>query len=549
MTMKMFVPITKVDETKRLVYGRAVQEVVDRVGEIFDYASSKPHFEEWSKSFSDATDGKSLGNIRAMHGKVAAGKVQQIDFHDTDKAIDIAAKIVDDAEWGKVLEGVYTGFSIGGSYVGDRITEKIDDQEVKRYTAKPSEISIVDSPCIPTAKFFEVVKADGAVEKVAFKPAAPAEVRGTPEQLVEFEQMLTKADGYGMRELLDILGVESMLDTAERIEKREFSADERKSAAKEGAALPDGSFPIKTKGDLANAIKAYGRAKDKAAAKAHIIKRAKALGATDMLPKDWTEKVTETGEVKKGLWNVGRFAECLECVASIAGEAEFEAAYEGDDSPVPMQLRNWLGDGIEIFKGMTDEESTELLAALKESAGVGEDDEIEMAIENAMRVGVLRKTLTDPATTVDTVAKIAKEYDEPLTTAVMADMPSLVERIVAKAKMTQANMDRLQAAHDHLASMGASCGKQAADSAPVTKAAPEDSPEFKALKEKVEKLERQPMPHVINLKMVQKGSENGKPADWVTKVPFERLIKIGNQIDWAASEKDQALMQEFGAVA
>lgn len=550
MTMKMFVPITKVDEAKRLVYGRAVQEVVDRVGEIFDYASSKPHFEEWSKSFSDATDGKSLGNIRAMHGKVAAGKVAQIDFHDTDKAIDIAAKIVDEAEWGKVLEGVYTGFSIGGSYVGDRITEKIDDQEVKRYTAKPSEISIVDSPCIPTAKFFEVVKADGAVEKVAFKPASPAEVRGTPEQLAEFEQMLTKADGYGMRELLDILGVESMLDTAEGIEKREFSADERKSAAKEGAALPDGSFPIKTKGDLANAIKAYGRAKDKAAAKAHIIKRAKALGASDMLPKDWTEKLNESGEVKKGLWNVGRFAECLECVASIAGEAEFEAAYEGDDSPVPMQLRNWLGDGIEIFKGMTDEESTELLAALKESAGVGEDDEIEMAIENAMRIGILRKTLTDPATTVDAVAKIAKEYDEPLTTAVMADMPALVERIVAKAKMTQANMDRLQAAHDHLASMGASCGKQAAAPADeIVKAIPVPSDREKELEARIKKLEAQPMPHVITLRAVQKGNENGKPVDWVTKVPFERLIKIGNQIDWAASEKDPALVQEFGAGA
>lgn len=70
---------------------------------------------------------------------------------------------------------------------------------------------------------------------------------------------------------------------------REFKASERKTAAKSGKALKDGSFPIKTKADLRNAISAYGRAKDKAKAKAHIISRAKALGATDMLPDDWKQ--------------------------------------------------------------------------------------------------------------------------------------------------------------------------------------------------------------------------------------------------------------------
>ncbi len=54
-------------------------------------------------------------------------------------------------------------------------------------------------------------------------------------------------------------------------------------------ALPDGSFPIENKSDLKNAISAYGRAKNKARAKAHIIKRAKALGATNMLPDDWKD--------------------------------------------------------------------------------------------------------------------------------------------------------------------------------------------------------------------------------------------------------------------
>lgn len=68
---------------------------------------------------------------------------------------------------------------------------------------------------------------------------------------------------------------------------RSFTADERAKLAKEGKALPDGSFPIVTEEDLRNAIAAFGRATDKVKAKAHIIKRAKALGKTDLLPADW----------------------------------------------------------------------------------------------------------------------------------------------------------------------------------------------------------------------------------------------------------------------
>lgn len=68
---------------------------------------------------------------------------------------------------------------------------------------------------------------------------------------------------------------------------RNFSAKKRKQLAKEGKALKDGSFPIVNKADLKNAIQAYGRASNKAKAKRHIIKRARALGATDLLPDNW----------------------------------------------------------------------------------------------------------------------------------------------------------------------------------------------------------------------------------------------------------------------
>lgn len=68
---------------------------------------------------------------------------------------------------------------------------------------------------------------------------------------------------------------------------KEFSGDKREKLAKEGKARGDGSFPIESVADLRNAIRAVGRAKSPAAAKAHIIRRAKALGATNLLPVGW----------------------------------------------------------------------------------------------------------------------------------------------------------------------------------------------------------------------------------------------------------------------
>lgn len=71
------------------------------------------------------------------------------------------------------------------------------------------------------------------------------------------------------------------------LQAREFSGGERKDAAKKGQAMPGGGFPIKNAQDLKNAIQAIGRAKDPAAAKAHIKRRAKALGLENLIPEGW----------------------------------------------------------------------------------------------------------------------------------------------------------------------------------------------------------------------------------------------------------------------
>jgi hypothetical protein len=69
--------------------------------------------------------------------------------------------------------------------------------------------------------------------------------------------------------------------------KRDYSQETRRRMAESGQAMADGSYPIANRADLQRAIQAVGRAKNYAAAKRHIIKRARQLGATDMLPEDW----------------------------------------------------------------------------------------------------------------------------------------------------------------------------------------------------------------------------------------------------------------------
>ena len=80
--LELFLPLMKVDLDRRLVTGVATAETPDRSGEICDYASSKPYFEKWSAEALAASGGKSLGAVRAMHGKVAAGKLTDIAFDD-----------------------------------------------------------------------------------------------------------------------------------------------------------------------------------------------------------------------------------------------------------------------------------------------------------------------------------------------------------------------------------------------------------------------------------------------------------------------------------
>lgn len=71
---------------------------------------------------------------------------------------------------------------------------------------------------------------------------------------------------------------------------KEYDSKERRMLARQGRALPDGSFPIVTVADLRNAIQSVGRASNYSQARNHIIRRAEALNRTDLIPEEWKPK-------------------------------------------------------------------------------------------------------------------------------------------------------------------------------------------------------------------------------------------------------------------
>jgi hypothetical protein len=313
--LDLFLPLARVDLDRRIVTGVATAETPDRAGEIFDYASSKPYFEQWSAEALAASGGKSLGAVRAMHGPVAAGKLTDIAFDDDAKRITVAAKIVDDDEWREVQEGVYTGFSQGGRYV-----KRWPDAEtgLTRYTAEPHEISLVDLPCVRDATF-DVVK-DGVVEKRAFsvRPETAAPDEETNDQTLDDDT-----------------------DGALGIDKSELSAAERENDAEATVAMPDGSYPIRSAKDVENTVLDYRRSGQKPDVKAHIIARANAIGAENALPDDWTETADKAAALSVSPGTPHQAPEALAKAAVALGQAALKLEGVGQ---VNASLRKALDD-------------------------------------------------------------------------------------------------------------------------------------------------------------------------------------------------------------
>lgn len=431
----VFVPLTKVDEEQRLVYGRITAEEQDQTGETMDYASSVPNFRKWSERIEEASGGLSKGNLRIMHQLKVGGKLTDLAFNDDDQSIEVCAKVTDDAEWNNVLEGAYTGFSVGGRYE-KKWTEVVNGVSLKKYTADPNEVSLVDNPCVKSATF-QLIKTDGSVEDRTLGKAAGKE-EPMPKMITEptndavvakaTELALAKADGSTWMDHIHDARNELMKatknddaskDDGEAAEEegdedsKNASADE---GAEEGGDPDDESSDDKKKkksakaagSDVADRLKQKWVTSDgkaflkKAEAVEHEAALAKAAEMTEIdrlrerlakatenptvIEVPLEKSFTRMGDVfdaltrphtdgkpvlEKGLYTVSSFARALWDMGNIALAIKREGSDEGDDSE-DMKAWQVIGQSMESLGGVLKEYLEDQITELL--AGINDDE-------------------------------------------------------------------------------------------------------------------------------------------------------------------------------
>jgi hypothetical protein len=162
-SVRLSLPFAKVDKERRIVSGFASLDNVDKQGDIVTAEASMKAFSAFR------------GNIREMHQPSAVGKMvsfKQDRYFDTESkkfynGVFVSAYVSKGAQdaWEKVLDGTYTGFSIGGrmNKWDDGYDEKSDStiRIIKDYDLV--ELSLVDSPANQFANIMQVEKVDGNV--------------------------------------------------------------------------------------------------------------------------------------------------------------------------------------------------------------------------------------------------------------------------------------------------------------------------------------------------------------------------------------------------
>ena len=159
--LRLSMPFSKVDKERRTVSGFATLDNLDKQDDIVTTEASLKAFKKFR------------GNIREMHQPSAVGKMvsfKEDKYYDAESekmysGVVVSAYISKGAQdaWEKVLDGTYTGFSIGGrmNKWDDGYDEKMDKQIriIKDYDLV--ELSLVDSPANQFANIVSVEKVDG----------------------------------------------------------------------------------------------------------------------------------------------------------------------------------------------------------------------------------------------------------------------------------------------------------------------------------------------------------------------------------------------------
>jgi len=405
-TVYAWAPITKAEEQDDgtvMVYGPAADAGIDRDRQRLNQAWLDKAMPRWM------AEG---GNVREQHDPMRAVGVGVGLTRADNGSYLLTARIVDDQAVKKIKTGVLKGFSVG--IKGPLVTAgKADAPNGEVVGGDVCEVSVCDRPSNPRM-LFTLAKADGASELAA----------------VEDAELLERADLTG-----------DPFDENDVLFKF-VSAAQRRRDAGTGVAMPNGDFPISDEGHLRSAIGHLGNYNgDRAAAKRHIITRARALGLTRLLPDDWNvskadQLLTDLAALVPDLGKAdaaGDIATAHEAIAAIGRLIQSEAQGLADgrlSESCDIDMLIQAVDALKRFIAMEQREQPDDQPA----EGAGELDPGQRADDYDVNGDVILMA-DEPDTTKTDAAPTAR----PLTKTEFADM---LKSAVAEA--TQPLGDRLK---------------------------------------------------------------------------------------------------------
>ncbi len=452
-TAHVYASITKSekqDDGTLLVTGSVSDDTLDVDQQIADADWLKTAIPAWFRNG---------GNIREMHLPIAAGVATEY----AEQGHTIVAKVVDASSVRKVEQGVLKGFSIG--IKRPRVVLDKAASGGRIVGGDVIEVSLVDRPANPSciltlakaatpgveldpADFDEptgLVKVEELADTELPTPAAEE----APTDLPTAGDISEKAAGVGSPDgarfsyevtiPVDVAALSKLAGVLQEVggtlEKRQFDTKQRKRMAAKGQAMPGGGFPIANREDLENAIRAIGRAKDPAAAKAHIKERAKALGESALIPDTWKASLADLVKSVESADETAHDPATLEAVKNGILDCLIAEAREmqgGEDETYDLQ---GLVQTLALFVQWWRHESWEGEAP---SVVSDSDDMDKVATPDSTKAtdagGTITTTAT-PDTVKSMVAEVTKGIEQRLVEALDERLGTFATRLETVEKM------------------------------------------------------------------------------------------------------------------
>lgn len=218
---KRFLPITKIDEEERMVYGWASTPDLDSDGEVIKAEALEKALPNYLK----------FPTLREMHQPKVAGTVKNAEA--TKKGLYIGAYVVNNDAWELVKAGAYKAFSIGGN-VKKKVGNMIQELDLV-------EISLVDVPANPAA-VIEVWKSRG-MTKDAETAYSMANLMIQVKDMISYYEYLGK-DTKMLKKCLEMIKKQLVTE-----------AGEEEPKMGEDGPMKGKLFAAKTKEELTDSIK------------------------------------------------------------------------------------------------------------------------------------------------------------------------------------------------------------------------------------------------------------------------------------------------------